>query len=134
MFVSKLLLMIGIIIGLIYLFNLLLSKLLRMGRRKIFFSYVYVSPLHRKIDWIVRIIMGCTMFYFIVKMSINESILFHNVLLIIALLAVIPDIVRCIFEWTHKQRKDAVITISNCGLFFLIVFVVLQFEIYKFFV
>ncbi|MDX5475181.1 MAG: DUF4181 domain-containing protein [Bacillaceae bacterium] len=130
MFISKLLLTFAIIFGLIFLVNFLLSKFLKTERRKIF-SYGYVSPFHKKIDWTLRIILACTMFYFIFRMSVNESIPFDNMLLIIAGLVVIPDITRSIFEWTHKQRKEAIITISNCGLFFLIVFVFLQFEIYK---
>ena len=129
MFLSKLLLTYAIIFGIFFLVNFLLSKFLKTERRRIF-SYSYVSPFHKKIDWTIRIVLACTMFYFIFKMSVNESIPFEHLLLIIAGLVVIPDLVRSIFEWVHKQRKDAIITMSNCGLFFLIVFVFLQFEVY----
>ena len=130
MFLSKLLLTFAIIFGIIFLVNFLLSKFLKTERRRIF-SYDYVSPFHKKIDWTIRVILACTMFYFIFRMSVYESTSFDNMLLIIASLVVIPDITRSIFEWIHKQRKEAIITISNCGLFFLIVFVFLQFEVYK---
>ena len=134
MFIIKLLLIFVIIFGITFLFNFLLSKFLKVERRKIFSSRDYVNPLHKKTDGILRIIMAIVFFFYLVRITTNtadSASTFANTLLFFAIIGGIPDIVRSVFEWTHNQRKDAIITTSNFGFFLLIVIVFLQFEVYK---
>ena len=103
-----LLLMIGL---LMFLFNTITRKLLKVKKRKAF-SYNYLNGLHKKIDWTIRIIFVVAI---IVGGLINASrlpmnpILFLEPYFLVFALIFITEIITAVMEWKYEENRNAYI-------------------------
>lgn len=115
MFWLKLIFVLAILSLLIFTFNSLMRKYLKVEKRKAF-SYNHVNKKHEKIDWIIRIIyimvILITTFYQV--KNINGVSWYFEVWFIILMYLITSEVVRAFMEWKYSEnRKEYIFTISQ---------------------
>lgn len=119
------LLMIGL---LIFLFNAILRKILKVKKKKRF-SYNYLNERHEKIDRAIRITFIVAMIIggiINIARSPSSPILFLQPHFILFVSVFSSEIVRAVMEWKHAENKnDAIFTVLQ-----LIFLTILVFSIY----
>lgn len=104
----------------IYLFELVVRKILNLERRKIF-SYNHINKIHERIDWSIRI-----SFIFILLaayiFSYYYSFWYIQPYIILVIFIVVSGIARAILEFKYvPNRKEALFTILQL-VFHLLLF------------
>lgn len=115
MFWMKLVFVLAILSLLIFIFNSLMRKYLKVEKRKAF-SYNHVNKKHEKIDWMIRIIyimiILITSFYQI--RNINGVSWYFELWFITLMYLIISEIVRAFMEWKYSEnRREYIFTISQ---------------------
>ncbi|WP_368505177.1 DUF4181 domain-containing protein [Alkalihalophilus sp. As8PL] len=127
--VSTFLIVFGIILLLVVLFNTIMRKWLRVEKKK-FFSYNHINEKHKKIDWTIRITTIIAIFigYVIsIMRGSTEMIWALQPWFILLVFIVVSEMVRAIMERKYAENpNDYKFTISQI-IFFLILF----FTLYK---
>lgn len=121
----KLFLSIGIFAFLLFVFNSLMRKYLKVEKRKIF-SYNHVNEKHRKIDWTIRIsfvIITLTPHFFIIRnisKNISQNIWYPEIWFSILVFFIISEMVRAFMEWKYAENQKAYIFTISQLIFILI--------------
>ncbi|MEK3980886.1 DUF4181 domain-containing protein [Psychrobacillus sp. FSL K6-2836] len=129
MFWLELILLITIVVLLLFLFNVVMRKWLKVEKKKIF-SYNHINEKHKKIDWTIRItFLVCIMLgYFInVTREPTEWFWFLETWFLLIIFIVVSESVRAVMEWKHAvNRKDYIFTISQLVFGVILLLTVIQ--------
>ncbi|MCA1321063.1 DUF4181 domain-containing protein [Bacillus tianshenii] len=112
----------------LFFFNFMIRKLLKVERKK-FFSYNHINSTHKKIDWTIRILIIVCMF---VGLSINvqndfsEGYWFLETYFLLFLFIVLSEIVTAFMEWKYAENKNAYL-FTIFQLLFIVAFLLLMF-------
>ncbi|KHF39347.1 DUF4181 domain-containing protein [Halalkalibacter okhensis] len=121
--------LLAIILLLLYLFNSIMRKWLKVEKKK-FLSYNHVNEQHKKIDWIIRVltIVVILLGYVITLMrGPTEMIWFLQPWFILFVFIVVSEMVRAVMERKYAENPNAYkFTISQ-----LIFLLILFFTLYK---
>ncbi|TRZ39764.1 DUF4181 domain-containing protein [Niallia circulans] len=123
----RLLVLLVIVFVLMFLFNYLMSKTLKVQRKKIF-SDNHINEKHKKIDWTLRIITFISMLL-VFPFSIDEtkSYWFLQPWIILSLFLIVSEIVRAVMERKYAENPVAYkLTLSQ-----LIFVIILFFTLFK---
>jgi Domain of unknown function (DUF4181) len=114
----KFFLLLGILSLLIYLFNKIMRKWLKVEKKK-FFSYNHVNNKHKKIDWIIRIsflvilIISTTINIIRIQKG-NEEIWFLETHVLVFAFIIVSETARAIMERKYAEnRNDYLFTINQ---------------------
>ncbi|HEO8420484.1 TPA: DUF4181 domain-containing protein [Yersinia enterocolitica] len=115
----KLLIILIIFLGASLLFDLVLTKVLKLERRK-FFSYNHINKVHVRIDWSIRIaFMFILMAAFIINYSYN--LWYLQPYYVLLLFIIVSGVVRAIIELKYlKNRREALFTVLQLGFWLLL--------------
>lgn len=101
-----------VIIGLLFFsFSAIMRRILKVEKKKPF-SHNHLNPLHKKIDWTIRITFIVAM---IVGGIINisrqplNSILFFEPYFLLFMLIFLTEVVRAVIEWKYADNRNAYI-------------------------
>lgn len=130
-----LILIVGILL-LSFIFNSIMSKFLKVEKRKIF-SYDYVNKTHMKIDWVLRIVLVIILtiyLFYTFNDPYKDDFFWRTLPLKVSLLSIaIPELTRAFMEWKYAEnRKAYVLTISQ--LIFDLILIGIILIIFYFFV
>lgn len=106
---------------LLYLFNILTRKLLKV-KKKSFFSYNHLNSKHKIIDWTIRItfILVVSIGYFINLLKEPlERIWFLEPYFTLFIFVIVSESARAIIEWKYDTNRNAYI-FTICQLLFII--------------
>ncbi|WP_076560676.1 DUF4181 domain-containing protein [Salimicrobium flavidum] len=112
---------------LLFLFNVLMRKLLNVEKKSLF-SYGHVNDKHTTVDWTIRLGFIITL---IVGFAINEARSFGERLWFLKpytltfIFILILESTRAFMEWKYaKNRNDYIFTLSQLGFISLILITV----------
>lgn len=129
MFWFKLILLLTIVISLLYLFNVVMRKWLKVEKKKTF-SYNHINERHKKIDWTIRIIFLVSMIlgYFInAAREPMEWFWFLETWFLLIIFIVLSESVRAVMEWKYAvNKKDYIFTISQLVFSVILLITVIQ--------
>lgn len=123
----KFFLVIGILLLVSFVFDSVMSKYLKVEKRKAF-SYSHVNEKHKKTDWIIRIsfiiIILITHFFIIssIKENTRETIWYLETWFLILVFLIISEMVRAFMEWKYAENRKAYIFTISKLIFILILF------------
>ena len=123
----KFFLVIGILLFVSFVFDSVMSKYLKVEKRKAF-SYSHVNEKHKKTDWIIRIsfiiIILITHFFIIssIKENTRETIWYLETWFLILVFLIISEMVRAFMEWKYAENRKAYIFTISKLIFILILF------------
>lgn len=121
----KLFLFLAIIGLILFLFNIVMRKLLRVEKAK-FFSYNHLNEKHKKLDWIIRITFIIILLIgFIINILRNpmEPIWFLEPHFLVFIFVIATETARAYMQWKYDTNRNAYIfTISQ--LVFMIILLV----------
>ncbi len=127
-FWMKLLLLLATFGLVIFIFNSVMRKLLKVERKELF-SYNHQNDRHKKMDWTIRLVFMFTILFVFTIRMINEAmemIWFLEPYFLTFIFILVSESVRAVMEWKYaSNRKDYIFTISQ--LLFLIIILVLLF-------
>lgn len=111
----KLIIVLAILSLIMFIFNYLMKKYLKVEKRKTF-SYNHVNEKHKKIDWVIRIsfiiVMLITSFY--QSRNINGVNWYFEFWFVILMFLTTSEMVRAFMEWKYSEnRKEYIFTISQ---------------------
>lgn len=111
----KLFVVIGILSLLLFVFNSLMRKYLKVEKRKAF-SYNHINEKHKKIDLVIKIsyiiMVLITLFY--QSRNINGVSWYFELWFVILMFLTISEMVRAFMEWKYSEnRKEYIFTISQ---------------------
>lgn len=117
----KLVVIIGSVLLLLFVFNIVMGKLLGVERKK-FFSYNHVNDLHKNIDWTLRIILILVMLSIIIVInSIQRPVIPMPTSVALTIFIIISEAVRAFMEWKYASNpRDYILTLSQLGLYIII--------------
>lgn len=122
----ELLFILAILSLLLFSFNAMMSKLLKVEKKN-FFSYNHVNEKHSKIDWTIRIIViGLMIIGFFVNVSRlpMDSIWFFELWFLLLLLAIGTEVTRAIIEWKYAENRNAYkFTVFQLVFIFILLFI-----------
>ncbi|AQS53595.1 hypothetical protein BW727_101228 [Jeotgalibaca dankookensis] len=130
-----LILIVGMLL-LSFIFNSIMSKFLKVEKRKIL-SYDYVNKTHMKIDWVLRIVLVIILIiylFYTFNDPYKDDFFWRTLPLKVSLLSIaIPELTRAFMEWKYAEnRKAYVLTISQ--LIFDLILIGIILIIFYFFV
>ncbi len=129
MFWMKLFLLISIFLLFSFIFNTVISKWLKVEKKK-FFSYDHVNEKHKKIDWTIRMAMlvSLSLGYFInITRDPMEWFWFLETWFLVIIFIVVSETARAVMEWKYAENPKAhMLTISQ-----LVFVVILLFTTFK---
>ncbi|MCA1054014.1 DUF4181 domain-containing protein [Rossellomorea aquimaris] len=117
-FILKLLLVIGLYIGLMFLFHRVTSSLLGLEKRKMF-EEEFVNEKHRKWDKWIRTIAAIVMVtgFFLVVVFEPSSRWYFQPYFIISVFYVAIQLLKAYMEWKHQENKrESAYTLMEIGL------------------
>lgn len=121
----KLFLFLAIIGLILFLFNIMMRKLLRVEKAK-FFSYNHLNEKHKKLDWFIRItFIVVTLIGLIINISRDrmERIWFLETYFLLFIFIIATETVRAYMQWKYDTNRNAYIfTITQ--LVFMIILLV----------
>lgn len=126
-FLLNVLLLLAIYSLLIYIFNKVMSKWLKVEKKK-FFSYNHVNTKHKKIDWIIRITF---LLLLIISTTINimrlqkglEKIWYLETYVILFIFIIVTETARALMERRYaKDRNDYKYTIVQLVFISILLF------------
>lgn len=115
LFYIKLFFLLAIFFLLMFVFNSIIRKYLKIEKRKVF-SYAYVNEKHKKIDWIIRISFIIILFIsnLYQRRNIGEVKWYFEIWFIAFVFIVISDLFRAFMEWKYAENpKTFIFTISQ---------------------
>lgn len=125
---GKIVLLIVAMFVLMFIFNRIMLKLLKVEKKKMF-SYNHVNGLHKKNDWILRIAFIIVIIIFNMRQFespelANSPWYFLGVLIIYF---VLDELVRAFMEWKYAtNRKDYIYTLSEMLFMIIVIFAFAQ--------
>jgi hypothetical protein len=123
-----------LIVSVIYALTSAVRVILRKGfgiekERKRSFSYNHINNLHKKLDWIIRMMTAILLIncLFLVNYQ-NYSI---NIFLIALMITLgLEYVVRAFFEWRFTERpKQSIVTVSELVIVIFVFMITIQFEL-----
>ena len=121
-----LLLLIGIAI-LINGFSYMMSKLLRVERKK-WFSYNHINDVHKKVDWLFRIAFAIILIVsasYRISLEPSEPAWYLDTWFLLIISIILSESVRAYMEWKYEENRNAyVLTISET-VFILILYILI---------
>ncbi|MGD6833906.1 DUF4181 domain-containing protein [Sutcliffiella halmapala] len=125
----KLLLVLCVFGVVLYFFNSMMRKLLKVEKKK-FFSYNHINENHKKIDWTIRIIFVGSILvgYFLnVQNDLSQGYWFLEPYFLLFLFIILSEIATAIMEWKYAKNKNAYLyTIFQ--LLFIVTFILIMFS------
>ena len=123
-----LLLLIGIAI-LINGFSYMMSKLLRVERKK-WFSYNHINDVHKKVDWVFRIAFAIIIIVsagYKISQEPLEPVWYLNTWFLLIISIVLSESVRAYMEWKYEENRNAyVLTISETAFILFLYILILK--------
>ncbi|WP_318153124.1 DUF4181 domain-containing protein [Metabacillus arenae] len=104
----KLFLVLAIYVLLLFLFDKVMRKLLKVEKKK-FFSYNYLNDKHKKIDWTIRLIFIVLLFignFINVTRDPLESIWFLETHVLLFVFIIASETTRAIMEKRFAENKN----------------------------
>jgi len=125
-----LLLLIGIAI-LINGFSYMMSKLLRVERKKWFwFSYNHINDVHKKVDWVFRIAFAIIIIVsagYNIYQEPSEPVWYLETWFLLIISIVLSESVRAYMEWKYEENRNAyLLTIFETAFILLLYISVLK--------
>ena len=122
----KLIVFMGILSLITFVFNTVMRRYLKVEKRKAF-SYNHVNEKHKKIDWIIRIsfVIILTTTYFFIARNLNESIWYFENWFLLLVFIVVSEMVRIFMEWKYTENRKAYIFTISQLIFTLTILVVI---------
>lgn len=127
-FLQKLLLVLSIFGVVLYLYNSMMRKLLRVEKKK-FFSNNHINEKHQKIDWAIRItIVVCMLIGYFTNVlnDFSEGYWFLETYFLLFLFIILSEIATAIMEWKYAKNKNAYL-FTIFQLLFIIAFMLIMF-------
>lgn len=112
MSLPKFFLTLGIYSSLLFIFNTLMRRYLKLEKRKLF-SYAHINEKHKKIDWIIRIIFLIAVIISYFSITRNSDFFgglwyFIPWFLLVAHI-VLSEVIRAFMEWKYAENPKAFI-------------------------
>ena len=122
----KLIVFMGILSLITFVFNTVMRRYLKVEKRKAF-SYNHVNEKHKKIDWIIRIsfVIILTTTHFFIARNLNESIWYFENWFLLLVFIVVSEMVRIFMEWKYTENRKAYIFTISQLIFTSIILVVI---------
>ena len=122
----KLIVFMGILSLITFVFNTVMRRYLKVEKRKAF-SYNHVNEKHKKIDWIIRIsfVIILTTTHFFIARNLNESIWYFENWFLLLVFIVVSEMVRIFMEWKYTENRKAYIFTISQLIFTLTILVVI---------
>lgn len=130
---AKLLVSLALLFAVTFLIKLLLRKIFHIEKtKKEFFSYNHINSLHRKMDWVVRIVSMIVYLIFFYRFIYEDTSL--NLLLgLMLILFIVQMAVQAFFEWHCSDNpKEAILTASEMTIFAIVIGATIWFDLMKF--
>lgn len=133
----KLFLLVLLIWFLFFLFGVVMRKLLKVERKKLF-SHNHINEQHKKIDWTIRIVLIVAM---IVGFIINtarfpETIFYLEVYFFLVILVFLTESVTAYMEWNYVENRNAyvftLIQLAFTAIILLVVYATDAFGLFEF--
>ena len=124
----ELLFILAIILLLLFSFNSVMRKLLKVEKKKVF-SYNHVNEKHSKVDWTIRITIIVLMiigFFVNVSRLPMDSIWFFETWFMLLILIIGTEVARAVIEWKYAENRNA----YKFTVFQLIFILILLFILY----
>ena len=124
----ELLFILAIILLLLFSFNAVMRKLLKVEKKKVF-SYNHVNEKHSKVDWTIRITIIVLMiigFFVNVSRLPMDSIWFFETWFMLLILIIGTEVARAVIEWKYAENRNA----YKFTVFQLIFILILLFILY----
>lgn len=121
----KLFLFLGIFGLILFLFNIVMRKLLRVEKAN-FLSYNHLNEKHKKLDWIIRITFIIVL---LIGFSINtsrgpmEEIWFLEPYFVLFISIIATETARAYMQWKYDTNRNAYIFTISQLVFFIILYV-----------
>ncbi|WP_286166413.1 DUF4181 domain-containing protein [Bacillus sp. E(2018)] len=111
---------------LVFTFNKIIRKWLKVEKKKLF-SYNHLNRSHKKIDWTIRI---ASVFILIISSIINiyrtEKLWILESYVLVFLFIIVSETVRAVMEWRYAENKNdylyTMIQLAFVILFLLMVY------------
>lgn len=136
MFWIKLFFTIGMFLLLLFIFNYLIRKFLKIEKGKVF-SYNHVNKNHKKVDWIIRIsfvIIILTSQFLIMTKGGRYNIWYLQIWFIMIAFVIISQITRAFMEWKYSEEsKRYLFTISQLIFVLILLFILIYTNFFNFF-
>jgi hypothetical protein len=113
---------------LIYSFNKVLRKWLKVEKKKMF-SYNHLNNRHKKIDWTIRIAFLVILIISLVIRAIRinlESIWFLETYVLVFVFIIVSETARAIMEWKYAENRNDYI-FTTIQLVFISILLLLTF-------
>lgn len=120
---------------LLFLFNTIMIKLLRVKRKK-FFSYHHINHQHKIIDWTIRITFIFLLFIgfsFNITRDLSERLWFLEVHSLIFLFLIVSEFARAYMEWKYVENRNAYLfTLSQLAFIIFLLLLLLTTDFFGF--
>jgi len=127
-FLLKLLLVLSIFGVLLYLYNSMMRKLLKVEKKKIF-SYNHINSTHKKVDWTIRILIIVCLFvglFINVQNDFSDRYWFLETYFLLFLFITLSEIATAFMEWKYAENKNAYL-FTIFQLLFIVAFLLIMF-------
>lgn len=134
-FWPKFLLILAVLLSLIIGFEVIMTKYLKLDKRKPF-SYNHVNGKHKKIDWLIRIVFIISLFITSFILKRNPEISNWNIKteFLIIIFLIISEATRAFMEWKYGENpKTYILTISRLLFISILIWVTLYLDLFKLF-
>lgn len=124
----KLLLILSVFGVLLFLYNSIIRKLLKVEKKKIF-SYNHINSKHKKIDWTIRIsIIVCMLigFFIQVENDFSGGYWFFETYFLLFIFIILSEIATAIMEWKYAKNRNAYL-FTIFQLLFIIAFIIIMY-------
>ncbi|WP_174615096.1 DUF4181 domain-containing protein [Virgibacillus ihumii] len=115
--------MLGGLVLIIFLFNIIMRKVLHVERKKPF-SYNHINETHKKADWTLRIIYIILAIVSIIVFSVNYQLMKYSAAVSLGLTVVfliLEEALRAVMEFKYKKGKNDYLLTINQLVFGLVV-------------
>lgn len=123
----KLIALVGIVALSIFLFDAIMRKILNLKREKLF-SNTHINALHKKMDWIIRIIFIIAMIVgaiYNVSRQPMERVLILEPHVLLLLLTYITEMVTAVMQWKYvADKNESILTICRLIFITLLLFII----------
>lgn len=136
LFWLKLLVLLTIAILLFLSFHEIMSRLLKVEKKKLF-SYEHINKRHKSIDWTIRITFLVVIVIGYVINTVRDpldSIWFINTWFLFFVFLIVSELVRAVMEWKYAEDANAYIfTLSQLGFIIIVLLSVFMMDFFGLF-
>ncbi|WP_417900187.1 DUF4181 domain-containing protein [Bacillus haimaensis] len=124
----KLVLVLCIFGVVLYIFNSMMRKLLKVEKKK-FLSYNHINATHKKVDWTIRILIIVCLFvglFINVQNDFSDGYWFLETYFLLFLFIILSEIATAFMEWKYAENKNAYL-FTIFQLLFIVAFLLIMF-------